>query len=150
VAIPHGRSYEANPRSRKGTLNARVGEHRGYHAIRSCKPARATIEGNEGDEHVSIDDRAASVNCNATIGIAVEGDAKVCALAEYLKRKRRRRCCADGIVDRAIAHCEGDHLGAGEGEGVERIGCPSTMRRIDRNAKFHWSARGNVTRRLRK
>jgi hypothetical protein len=71
MAIPHWGALELDPRRGEMSLNAAVGQDRRHHLIRVRKSTRLSVERDETDHYVTINQLTALIYYGAAIGVAV-------------------------------------------------------------------------------
>jgi hypothetical protein len=100
----------------KVTLHAAVGQHRCNGALRPGDSPPLPIQGDEGNQDVTINGSPASIHNDAAISVAVERDAEVGAVRAHLLAE----CGGVGgtytVIDDAVPHGERQDRGARGGE----------------------------------
>jgi hypothetical protein len=71
MSIPYWGALELDPRRGEMSLNATVRQDRRHDLIRVREATRLTVERNEADHHVTINQLTALIHYGAAIGVAV-------------------------------------------------------------------------------
>jgi hypothetical protein len=134
VSVADGGALQADPVRGKVTLHATIGQHRGNSTLGPGNSPPLPVEGNEGDQDVTINGSPTRINNDAAISIAIERDAEVGAVRAYLLAECGGIGRANAIIDNPVSHRKRQNRRTGGGEccNGKRRGC--TMRCINHHA----------------
>jgi hypothetical protein len=77
MAIPYWGALELDPRRGEMPFNAAVGQDRRHHLIRVWEATRLSVERNEADHYVTINQLTALIHYGTSIGVAIQGDPNI-------------------------------------------------------------------------
>ena len=88
----------------KEALHPAICQHRGNDTFRPGDSSQLPIEGNEGDQDVTINRSPSRINNNTAICVAIKCDPEVGTVPAHLLAERGWIGGANAIIDHAVPH----------------------------------------------
>ena len=146
VTIAHRGALQRDTSVAKLALHTRVRQDRRDHTLRAWKGTALSIQRNQADHHIAINQDPTFINNCATVSVSVERDPKIGTELHDPSSERRRRRCTHSVVDQPFTHRHSINRCARCGEC--RFGERGT--RPVRCIKHHSDASGGAVRRCRR
>ena len=99
VAVPDGGLAYGDPVALHGQAESEVGHHGDGDGVPGQASPLGQVEGEEGEQHVAVDDGAGVVDRDHPVGVAVEGQAEVGLVLDDRSTQLRRVGRAALVVD---------------------------------------------------
>jgi hypothetical protein len=104
VSVADGGALQADPVRGKVTLHATIGQHRGNSTLGPGNSPPLPVEGNEGDQDVTINRSPSRINNDTAICVAIECNPEVSTVRAHLLAERGWIGGANAIIDNAAPH----------------------------------------------
>jgi hypothetical protein len=157
MPVANRRPLQGDPVRGKVTLHATIREHRGNGAFSASNSPLHSVQGDEGDQDVTINCTPIRINNDTTVSIAIKRNAQVSTVRAHLLAECGRISRTNAIVDHAVSHRKRHHRCASRGERCDGEWRGGTVCRVNHHAqgagahgtgKLRQCSRISITKRL--